>query len=767
MMEKVSRFVVRHRVAAFLVFVALCVAAGLAAPHVRVNQDLTVYMPESLQTKQGLAIMDEEFGELSTMRVMFDGLDESQEAELAGRFRDIESVSGAAVQRDDSGQHSLFTLTCQGGAYSEQAILTYDEVKQVSAEASQDTGATYHVSSSVGSTSGYLVPILVGAFLLGVAILFLMSATWVEPVLILVTILMAVLLNLGTNLIFPSISDITNTVGAILQMALSMDYSIMLMSRYRMERAGTQDAALAMERALSGGFRAIASSSVTTVVGLLTLVLMSFTIGRDLGLVLAKGVALSLVCELCVMPALVVWADRLIQATPKPVPAPKLAGLARLSFAHRRVLLGAFCLVVVGAFAVKGNMLAAYHVEASNENAQAIEEVFPSQETFVVLYQMDDSQAAGQAAQQIAQLDGVTSLISAPTTLDAAYTASELIEKAGSLNVSALALASQDGSQVQGSVSDLDLDEDMVYMLYYLYFTGTDPDSVGKLRLFALYKNAASEVDPAWAATLPELLAYLQDTVMTSETLSGFIDDEQRQAVEKLAGMLEKGRGLLEGQSWGRMLVTSTFAQESDEMRGLLAQIDDAMAQVGGAYYLVGEAPMAREMVGSFLAEFNLISWVTMAALYLIVAVTFRSLFVPIPLVLTIQSAYGLVSGINGLAGNPIYYMALIVVQAILMGATIDYAILFTSNYREARTGLGPAEALARAYAASTPAILTSGSILTFVCLALGLFGRGAVGQICMILAEGAAMAVLLVLVLLPGALSALDRFVVGRPAKA
>lgn len=767
MMERIAHFVVSHRVAAFLVFVALCVVSALAAPHVRVNQDLTVYMPESLQTKQGLAIMDEEFGELSTMRVMFDGLDAADEEDLAGRFRDIDSVSGVTVQRDESGQHSLFTLTCQGGTYSEQAILTYDEVKTISAEASEESGATCHVSSSVGSTSGYLIPILVGAFLLGVAILFLMSATWVEPVLILVTILMAVLLNLGTNLIFPSISDITNTVGAILQMALSMDYSIMLMSRYRMERASTQDSSLAMERALARGFRAIASSSVTTVVGLLTLVLMSFTIGRDLGLVLAKGVALSLVCELGVMPALVVWADRLIQATPKPVPAPKLARLARLSYARRRPLLAVFCVVVVCAFAVKGNMLAAYHVDSSNENSQAIEAVFPSQETFVVLYQMDDSQAAGQAAREISQLDGVSSLISAPTTLDASYTAAELIEKAGSLNLSALALASQDGAQLQGSTSDFDLDENLVYALYYFYFTGTDPDSVGKLRLLTLYKNAASEVDPAWSATLPELLNYLQEHVMTSQTLAGYIGDEQRQAVESLSGMLDSARSLLEGQSWGRMLVTSSFGQESDEMRTLLSQIDDAMSQVGGTYYLVGEAPMAREMVGSFLAEFNLISWVTMAALYLIVAVTFRSIFVPIPLVLTIQSAYGLVSGINGLAGNPIYYMALIVVQAILMGATIDYAILFTSNYREARTGLEPGEALARAYATSTPAILTSGSILTFVCLALGLFGGGAVGQICLILAEGAAMAVLLVLVVLPGALSALDRFVVGRAGKA
>lgn len=763
MMERIARFVVSHRVAAFLVFVALCVASALAAPHVRVNQDLTVYLPESLQTKQGLAIMDEEFGELSTMRVMFDGLDEADEEEFAGRFRDIESVSGVAVQRDESGAHSLFTLTCQGGAYSEQAILTYDEVKAVSAQASQESGAACHVSSSVGSTSGYLVPILVGAFLLGVAILFLMSATWVEPVLILVTILMAVLLNLGTNLIFPSISDITYTVGAILQMALSMDYSIMLMSRYRMERPDAPDAPCAMRRALTHGFRAIASSSVTTVVGLLTLVLMSFTIGRDLGLVLAKGVALSLLCELGVMPALVVWADRLIQRTPKPVPAPKLAGLARLSYARRRPLLAVFCLVVVCAFAVRGNMLAAYHVEASNEDSQAIEDVFPSQETFVVLYETGDSQAVGQAASRIAQLDGVTSLISAPTTLDAPYTAAELIEKAGSLNLSALALASEDGSQLQGGSSGLSLDEGMVYMLYYLYFTDTDPDSLSKLRLLSLYKNAAGEVDPAWAATLPELLDFLQKRVLASESLSAFVSDEQRQAVESLSGLLQSGRSLLEGESWGRMLVTSSFGQESEEMRALLSGVDDAMSQAGGTYYLVGEAPMAREMVGSFLAEFNLISWVTMAALYLIVAVTFRSLFVPIPLVLTIQSAYGLVSGINGLVGNPIYYMALIVVQAILMGATIDYAILFTSNYREARCALGPGEALGRAYAASTPAILTSGSILTFVCLALGLFGRGAVGQICMVLAQGAAVAVLLVLVALPGALSALDRFVVGR----
>ena len=168
---------------------------------------------------------------------------------------------------------------------------------------------------------------------------------------------------------------------------------------------------------------------------------------------------------------------------------------------------------------------------------------------------------------------------------------------------------------------------------------------------------------------------------------------------------------------------------------------------------------MARDMSRSFLDEFNFISWVTAGAIYLIVALTFRSVLLPLPLVLVIQSAYGLVTGLNGLFDNAIYYMAIIVVQAILMGATIDYAILFTSNYREARLARAVPEALVQAYRTSTPTILTSGTILVVVTLALGLFAGGAVAQICLVLSEGSAMAMLLVLVLLPGVLAALDRF--------
>jgi uncharacterized protein len=764
-MERVAHFIVRHRVAVLLVFVACCIASALAAPYVRVNKDMTVYLPESLQTKQGLAIMNDEFGQIGTIRVMFDGIDDATEKELASQYRAIDSVSGVVTQHDDSGQHTLFTLTCQGGMYSDAALEAYNGAVETSDAMTQQTGAAHHMQSSVGSSSAYLIPILVFAFFLGVAILFIMSKTWVEPFLILATILLAVVLNLGTNIVFPSISDITYTVSAILQMALSMDYSIMLMSRYRLERAGTDDCRQAMEAAIAKGFRAVASSSVTTVVGLLTLVLMSFTIGRDLGLVLAKGVALSLLAELCVMPALAIWADGLIQKTPKPAPAPALSGLARVGYAHRREALVAFVIVVVAAFLVRDNMQAAYHVDSSNEDSAAVQEVFPSGETIAILYQMDDAQAAGQAAQAIQDLPGVTQLMSAATTLDASYTAEELIQAAGSLNLSSLTLTADDGTEEQASASDLGVDENMVYMLYYLYCTGADPDEVPALRLLVLSKDAKSQVDPTWTATLDELLDYLQNKVMTSQALSSYITDEQREQVQRLSERLQQARGMLEGQNWGRIVLTSSYGQESDEMRALLSQIDDAMSAVGGTYYLVGEAPMAREMVSSFLAEFSLISWVTMAALYIIVAVTFRSLLVPLPLVLIIQSAYGLVTGINGLAGNAIYYMALIVVQGILMGATIDYAILFTSNYREARTSLQGKEALARAYANSSPTILTSGSILTIVCLALGIFGGGAVSQICLVLAEGAAMAVLLVIFLLPGALAALDRFVVKRPA--
>ena len=183
-------------------------------------------------------------------------------------------------------------------------------------------------------------------------ILIIMSKSWVEPWLFLFSILLAVVMNKGTNIIFPNVSHITDAISAILQMALSMDYAIMLSTRYRQEKAKPDhpDKKTAMRHAMRYSFGAISSSSVTTVVGLIVLVLMSFTIGRDMGLVLSKGVILSLVSIFTSLPALLLMFDKLIEKTAKKTLTLKMDWFGRQSFNFHKFALPVFLLVFIGSF---------------------------------------------------------------------------------------------------------------------------------------------------------------------------------------------------------------------------------------------------------------------------------------------------------------------------------------------------------------------------------------------------------------------------------
>ena len=748
-MQTLAHFIVKFRVAILAVFAVITVASAFMVPRVVVNHDLTTYLPDSLQSKQGLAVMNAEFGESTTFRVMTQGMTDDERVSFAEELSGVEGVTDVTYSAGDdacnSGEYALYSVSVQGGTYSEGAKQADTHLK----EFLEDSGAVYQFDSPVSNADmGYLTPILACAVLLGITVLFVMSSSWIEPLLILANVMLAVVINMGTNAFFPSVSDVTYSIAAVLQMALSMDYAIMLMSRYRQERLSTDDCELAMRNTLVKGARAIASSSLTTIVGLLTLVFMSFTIGRDLGIVLAKGVFLSLVCGLCIMPALGIWADGLIRKTAKKAPRPACKALATFSARHRTPVLAAFVVLIVVAFGVKGMMAASYHADSRYEAPVAIETVFPSDEQFVVLYKNKDEATVAQAAERIADMEGVSSVTSYAQTLGRAYIADELIDL--------LTSATDDSA---GSSEGVGLDASTVNMVFYLYHTGQDVDSMSPVALLKLSRSADSMVEPMWTMTLPQLVGYLNDTLLTSKTVGSKVDDAQREKLAEFSAQLDKGMSQLVGDEYSRMIVTTPYESETDEVDSLLDAVETEVAAATDGYYLVGQSAMARDMSRSFLDEFNFISWITAGAIYLIVALTFRSVLLPLPLVLVIQSAYGLVTGLNGLFDNAIYYMAIIVVQAILMGATIDYAILFTSNYREARLTKAVPKALAQAYRTSTPTILTSGTILVVVTLALGLFAGGAVAQICLVLSEGSAMAMLLVLALLPGVLAALDRF--------
>ena len=309
---------------------------------------------------------------------------------------------------------------------------------------------------------------------------------------------------------------------------------------------------------------------------------------------------------------------------------------------------------------------------------------------------------------------------------------------------------------------DLGMDSSTINIVYSLYASGEDIDSMSKLALLKLYKADAPE---DVRLTIPEFLGFVQEKLLPSKTFSTMADEKQKTAVDEMAAQIQDGEAKLRGEHASIMAVTFAGEAGSQEMFNFLDELDAWCASnLKGEYHLVGDGPMAWEMSRGFHDELTLITLLTAGAIYLVVALTFRNLLIPALLVLIVQCGVYLTVLATGLQGYSIYYLALLIVQCILMGATVDYGILFTSNYRDARTRMGVAPALENAYVRSIHTVMTSGLIIVLVCGAIAMFGSDpTIGQICQTLSLGAACTIALILVFLPGILATLDRWVAGK----
>ncbi len=386
-MKKITDFIVEKRYFILVLFLILTVISLFLSNQVKVNHDMTKYLPDSSDTRKGMDIMDKEFKELkdSSLNIMVKDLtvEEKEDAyEYLKKIDNVNDVSYDDTDKYNKDEYSLYVLTIDAEADSSMASDVYKTVTEYFGDKLVDTSGTASDYNKV------ILPfyIIVLAVLSALVILIIMCESYVEPFLFLIAILIAVALNGGTNIIFDSVSNITSSISAILQMALSMDYSIMLMNRYRQERLHEEDKVKAMKEALHNAFKAISSSSVTTVVGLLALVFMSFKIGKDLGFVLAKGVLFSLISIFTCLPGLIIMCDKLIYKTKKKSPIITLNYVGKIAYKLRYVAAIIFLAIFITSYFLKGNLGILYTASGADQidntfklnNQMAI--VYPNQE---------------------------------------------------------------------------------------------------------------------------------------------------------------------------------------------------------------------------------------------------------------------------------------------------------------------------------------------------------------------------------------------------
>lgn len=1191
-MKKITDFIVEHRNAILVFFIILSGIALFVSTKVNINYDIAEYLPESSETRKGMNIMEDKFPELeeSSLNIMFEDLSNEDKKVILEELKELKNVS--SVDYDESedynkDNYTLFVLNVDAVSDSKTAEEVFNNIKE-----KYEDREVYYSGSIASSNEDVLnFGVIILAVVAAMIILIIMCESYVEPFLFLFSILLGVSLNKGSNLMFASVSNITNSIAAILQMALSMDYSIMLMNRYSQEREKERDKVKAMKKALYNAFSSISSSSITTIVGLLALIFMSFTIGRDLGFVLAKGVLFSLVCIFTCLPGLILLFDNMINKTKKKSLNIKLDFLGKYSYKMRYVMPFIFVALFIGSYIMKGNLL----IEYTGAENDKVGTVFKENNQMALIYNNEYEESVAKLCKKLESDDNISSVLCYGNTINEKLTYDELNKKLsdlgvdtsideyllkiiyynyynkknnvtmtfdqfvnfinneiknnkdmkGKINTSTLnsintlknfttknninkkrtkkELASilgvdnntldslliyyssknnntklnmkefidfinkdiltdktyasliSDDVKVQLKSLENFVNKDFInkemtkeelsqifgidaesinslMLLYNLdkesntkltinefiisvdkiskstnYLKGVDLSSINKLLSFAINENGINDIkmnkvmlaqvfdsvapnlvntvyqsaslpdnyamstrefmnlvltkfsaylpkeqvmqlellnkvinndntkykaselasilgiessnvvkiytlvdymnglewkmspyslvsliienkdnellkgklddktistlnllniimtsvnkdikysandlakllnmktsdlsliyslysyryinsnvkvslydfvdfmlndviknsnfssyvdtktteklsnifeimkgslkgtkynsqdifailsklsdnieestidlvyiyhgsqnkyDKSWTLTVEEIVSYLNNDILNDKKFNQFIDDDMKKKIVDAKDKIGDAKELLKSDTYSRMIINSTYELEGDETFKFVQSLKDELDSKDKDIYVIGDSPMAYDISNTFDDEMNLITLLTMLAIFVVVAVTFKSVLVPFILVLIIQCAVFFTMGVLSVLGGKVYFIALLIVQSILMGATIDYAIVYTSYYREYRNKFDIKNSLIKAYNSSIHTILTSGAVLIIVTLIVGNFASEIAAKICTTISQGTLCSVLLILLVLPALLAICDRYI-------
>ncbi|MEE1253896.1 MAG: MMPL family transporter [Paludibacteraceae bacterium] len=496
----------------FACTIALTVICGILMTRVNVNADMTKYLPDDSQMKYGLDIVTNEFGASAQMvgadvHIMFDSISPAEIEGMCALLAAYPDVDKVAYRYSADSAHTVFDLT----------VAKKVNQKALGKQISNRFGGNCVVETSQDGATPPMSVMVIAAVLI-MLVLFLMAQSWFEPVVILISTGVAIVLNMGTNALLPSVSITTNFIGSMLQAVLSLDYCIILLNRYRQEQNEHTDrvtAGIAVNKAIKASSSSILSSALTTVVGLLMLCFMRLKIGADMGIVLAKGVVCSLVCTFTVMPSLMLLFRRVINRTQKRVFVPNTAGLARFVTSHKVSMALGAVLLFFGSWYFSRQTTIFFSAEAESQ----IERIFPAPNPIVLVYDTQDERALVPLVDSLVQDSNVQMVLSYPTLLSHPRTPEQTIKHIQSLiPLMASQMPASATTQAAPFLQPSAMDEmgSMVNMLYFMR------------------ANHGLET----TMTFPDLARFLHTHCVNNPLMASFIDDDMRQQVELLQSML-------------------------------------------------------------------------------------------------------------------------------------------------------------------------------------------------------------------------------------
>lgn len=502
-MKKIASWIVDRRAFIFIVTIILVAASIYGMTRVNINYDMSKYLPNDSSVRKGMKLMDEEYGEMAAVTVMFENLSSEEQLERKAQLEKIEYVKSVVyLQQDENyqkGNHSKYVLNIAAGTYSKKAREVLQVLRDTYKDEALISGVAVDNDLMVKTLTEEIPVIAIVAVVFIFAILFLLCDSWIEPFLYMGCIGAAVLMNMGSNAWLPSVSFMTFAIGSLLQMGLSMDYSIMLMNRYGQEKMQEDNPAAAMKKALANSFLSISSSSLTTIAGLLVLLFMSFKIGQDMGIVLAKGVFISLLCIFIILPGLVVQCDRMMAKTQKRSLQLNMTPVMRFASKARFISVPLILLVTAGAYIIKDNLEITYIKVLENPAQTKTEEVFGVDNQCVFLY--DSTETPERIEEYIGWLEEREEVNYVQDYLNTAgklFTYKELAE-------------------------DMEMPQAQAQIMYQMYQEHKDPSAFAKI-------------------TMNDLICDLNEQVADNPDFEQFMDEEQRKQLTDAKKELEDGR---------------------------------------------------------------------------------------------------------------------------------------------------------------------------------------------------------------------------------
>ena len=727
----VATFIVNKRKAIEILFVLAIIYSVLCINKVQVNQDITSYLPADSETRQGLSIMDEQFMTYGSAKVMLANVTFNQADSLVDSLENVDGVKEVAF--DDSSDHfkgtnALFDITFSGTSDEQVSKDALNSVKDILADydvyVSTEVGSE---ESSAESLAKDMNIILVLAVVVIVAVLLLSTKAYLQIPVLLITFGVAAILNMGTNYWFGTISSITNSIAVVLQLALAIDYAIILCDRF-MEEHETLDAEEAVKVALSKAIPEISSSSLTTISGMVAMMFMQFRLGYDMGIILVKAIILSLISVFFLMPGVLLIFAKGIDKTHHKCYVPKITIVGKFANKTKYIITPLFIICLVFAFMKSNNCQYIYDTSSivsakkseSKIAQETIEETFGASNQLVVMVPKGDYESEHKVVKKLQNLDYVTSALAlSNVSINDEYV---LTDK----------LSPRQFSELVG------IDREVVEVLYMAYaynqeqygpvVTGIDDYDVPIIDMFLFLYDQYKEGYVTLDSNLDEKLTTLYDT----------LHDAQLQ---------------LQGSDYSRLVLNISLPVEGQETYDALEEIRGIAAQ----YYskdsviLVGNSTSDHDLESSFASDNIIISVLTALFVMIILFFTFQSAGLPVLLVLTIQGSIWINFAVPSIEGQTVFFIAYLIVSAIQMGATIDYAIVISNRYLQLKQQMPLKEAITETLNQSFPTIFTSGSILTCAGFLIGEIASDAtVASIGVALGRGTLISIILVLFVLP-----------------